>query len=254
MIEATDVALSDRLIVTASHALPANDLSGWDFQGKYTSSGAGLLRKQLDHLLFVYDGLDESRSADRSSPKVVITSPHRSARPALLELICIPYLSPPVPESPVPAEWYRAASPWDENEHQADERWLDGCWWTPAAAHNVGPPALDCDYRKLRFGRPAARPALESVVDLAMYLVLFAGLAGLETTREGFRRFVGGIIAALSLMLVRVLAALSRRITTANLVLLLIAACRRFGHRDEPGGDALLACRSQSLPGTVPAM
>ena len=64
MTEATGVALSDRLIVTASHALPANDLSGWDFQGKYTSSGAGLLRKQLDHLLFVYDGLDESRSAD----------------------------------------------------------------------------------------------------------------------------------------------------------------------------------------------
>jgi hypothetical protein len=66
-------------------------------------------------------------------------------------------------------------------------------------------------------------------------------------------RFVDGIMAALRLMLVRVLAALSRFINAANLVLVIIAACLRFGHRDEPGdNDSLFARRYQSLPGTVP--
>ena len=65
---------------------------------------------------------------------------------------------------------------------------------------------------------------------------------------------MGGIIAALSLALVRVLAALSRHINVTDFVLLLIAACQRFGHRDELGDDALLlAHRQQSLLGRVPA-
>jgi hypothetical protein len=77
----------------------------------------------------------------------------------------------------------------------------------------------------------------------------------LEHAREALRRIVSVFIAALSLVLVRVLAALSRCVNTANLVLLLIAACRHFGHRDEPGDDAsLLAHRQLSSLGSVPAM
>jgi hypothetical protein len=73
--------------------------------------------------------------------------------------------------------------------------------------------------------------------------------------RERLQRFVGGIIAVLSLVLVRVLAALSRMVNAVNLVLVMIAACLRYGHRQEPDDhNSLPARRYQSWPGRAPAV
>jgi hypothetical protein len=110
--------------------------------------------------------------------------------------------------------------------------WLGGPWWFRSVEHDAGLPSLD---------NACPEPGGFWIVN--------------RRARKDLLRFVGGIIAALSLMLVLVLAALSRRINATNLVLLLIAACQRFGHRDEPGdGDSLRVRRYLSLPGTVPAM
>jgi hypothetical protein len=73
--------------------------------------------------------------------------------------------------------------------------------------------------------------------------------------RKALGRFVGGIIAALSMLLVRVLAALSRMFNAVNSVLVMIAACLRYGHRQEPDDHhSLPARRYQSWPGRAPAV
>ena len=71
--------------------------------------------------------------------------------------------------------------------------------------------------------------------------------------RKALLWLINGILAALSLMLVRVLAALSGRASVFNFVRLMIAACLRYGLRHEPEeDDSLLTRRHQSSQGRVP--
>jgi hypothetical protein len=54
--------------------------------------------------------------------------------------------------------------------------------------------------------------------------------------RDGLRRFIDGILAALRFMVIMVLAALSRRPQAPAFLLVLLAAARHYGHRSEPDG------------------
>jgi hypothetical protein len=66
-------------------------------------------------------------------------------------------------------------------------------------------------------------------------------------------RLLDGILAALCLMLVRVLAALSRHPDALMFVLIMLAACLRYGRREEPGDHAfLLTRRYQTSLGSCP--
>jgi len=56
-------------------------------------------------------------------------------------------------------------------------------------------------------------------------------------------RLLDGILAALRLMLVRVMAALSRRPAVLTFVLVMLAACLRYGRREEPGDYLSLPTR-----------
>ena len=61
--------------------------------------------------------------------------------------------------------------------------------------------------------------------------------------RSAFLRLLDGILAALHLMLVRVLAALSRHPDALTFVLVMIAACLRYGRRSEPDDHPFLPPR-----------
>jgi hypothetical protein len=58
-----------------------------------------------------------------------------------------------------------------------------------------------------------------------------------------FLRLLDGILAALCLMLMRVLAALSRQPDALTFVLIMLAACLRYGRRGEPDDHASLPIR-----------
>ena len=71
--------------------------------------------------------------------------------------------------------------------------------------------------------------------------------------RTALLRFLDGILAALCLMLVRVLAALSRRPDALTFALVLLAACLRYGRRGEPDDHAFLPTRRyQTSLGSCP--
>lgn len=62
-------------------------------------------------------------------------------------------------------------------------------------------------------------------------------------------RFLDGILAALSLLLLAVLTALSGHVDLLVFVLVLLAACLRYGRRDEPAAHPFLPIRrNQTLP------
>lgn len=65
--------------------------------------------------------------------------------------------------------------------------------------------------------------------------------------RDDLLRLVVGIRAALCFILMLVLAALSRRPDTTYLILVQLAASRRFGHRGDPDDHALPALTSMSV-------
>jgi len=58
-----------------------------------------------------------------------------------------------------------------------------------------------------------------------------------------FLRFIDGILAALRLMLVLVLTALSQQLDALDFVLVILAACLRYGRREEPDDHAFLPMR-----------
>ena len=71
--------------------------------------------------------------------------------------------------------------------------------------------------------------------------------------RTALLRLLDGILAALRLMLVRVLAALSRHPDALAFVLVLLAACLRYGRRSEPDDHAFLPIRRyQRSSGSCP--
>ena len=73
-----------------------------------------------------------------------------------------------------------------------------------------------------------------------------------HVAREKLLRFVDGILAAVRLTLVRLLAALSRVIGAISFVLAMIAACRRYGHRQDRGDHCSPYAHScRMLPGRV---
>jgi hypothetical protein len=76
----------------------------------------------------------------------------------------------------------------------------------------------------------------------------------LPTVGKGaFLRFIDGILAALRLMLVLVLTALSQQLAAHTLVLVILAACLRFGRREEPDNHAFLPMRrNQTSLGRCP--
>jgi hypothetical protein len=66
-------------------------------------------------------------------------------------------------------------------------------------------------------------------------------------------RLLDGILAALCLVLVLVLAALSQQSNALNFVLVMLAACRRYGRRSEPDGHTFLPMRRyQTSLGSCP--
>jgi hypothetical protein len=68
-----------------------------------------------------------------------------------------------------------------------------------------------------------------------------------------FLRFLDGILAALRLMLVLVLAALSRHPDALTFVLVILAACLRYGRRSEPANHTFLPPRRyQTSLGSCP--
>lgn len=71
--------------------------------------------------------------------------------------------------------------------------------------------------------------------------------------RHGLRRFVDGILAALRLVIVVVLAALSHLATALTFLLVMLATVRHYGHRGEPDGHFLpaLAVQPQRSLGAV---
>ena len=66
-------------------------------------------------------------------------------------------------------------------------------------------------------------------------------------------RMLDGILAALCLMFVLVLAALARRPDGLMFVLVMLAACLRYGRREEPGDPRLAAqVQYRTSPGSSP--
>jgi hypothetical protein len=63
--------------------------------------------------------------------------------------------------------------------------------------------------------------------------------------QEGLRRFVDGILAALRLVIVAVLAALSHLATAPVFLLVMLATVRHYGYRGEPDGHFLPAPAAQ---------
>jgi len=64
-----------------------------------------------------------------------------------------------------------------------------------------------------------------------------------QDNRSVFLRLLDGVLAALRLMLVRVLAALSLHADALTFVLVMLAACLRYGRRSEPDDHAFLPMR-----------
>jgi hypothetical protein len=62
-------------------------------------------------------------------------------------------------------------------------------------------------------------------------------------SRVGLLRVIDGILAALRLLLVLVLTALSQHLDALTFVLVMLAVCLRYGRRTEPGDHAYLPMR-----------
>ena len=62
-------------------------------------------------------------------------------------------------------------------------------------------------------------------------------------SRAGLLRVIDGILAALRLLLVLVLTALTRQLNARTFVLVMLAVCLRYGRRTEPGDHAFLPMR-----------
>lgn len=190
-----------------------------------------MLRGQIGRLVVLVDGLDEAENVADLSRLLNLYAPAR------------PHAS--YEGLPIPADWYRTDTWWPEDARD-DER-LTKPWSPLTPSESVSLASLRFVYAEPGEAWPDGRSMSEQYpVDR------YREAVNLERAREALRRILSVLIATLSLVLIRVLAALSRHINTTALVLLLIAACRRFGHRDEPGDDdSLLARRNQSLPGRV---
>jgi len=71
--------------------------------------------------------------------------------------------------------------------------------------------------------------------------------------RAALLRLLDGILAAMCLVLVLVLAALTRHLDVLTFVLIMLAACLRYGRREEPDDYASLPiCRYQKSSGSCP--
>jgi hypothetical protein len=222
-------------------------------EASYTTNGLSLLRNEIGHLSHIRASL----AAEDHIPWTNLLLLYGTNSTGMTwNGTGVTFQEPPIPD-----DWYRTDT-WTED---AGSTGRPSNPWAPiVSSSSVGAIAVDCGTRALLSDRCTRAPLSEGPRDRFFFWWSIRPIVckcydcaskALERARESLLRLVSSILAVLSLALVRVIAALGRRITTNNLVLLLIAACRRFGHRDEPGhDDALRVCRYLSLPGVVPAM
>lgn len=234
------------MFVGAGLSLDGPRYSAWDvlignqqaYEVKYTPGGLRQIRNEIAHLSHVRASLAAEDHTSWANLQVLCGT----------NMVGIGWNGLSFQQSSIPDDWYRTGTSWPGfaggNARPANP-------WAPLVSSNLGVLVMDGLDELLGAGGHDEAQAAHGRSCRCHDCVARA----LERTRQSKLRLVGMRIATLSFVLVRVVAALSQRITAANLVLLLIAACRRFGHRDEPGDDdALRVRRYLSLPGTVPAM
>lgn len=104
-------------------------------------------------------------------------------------------------------------------------------WYPPNGAVEIATQAHEAMHVLLRFQEEALPP--DNTVALL--------------------RLLDGILAALGLMLIRVLAALGRQPDALTFVLVMLATCLRYGRREEQDGDTFLPIRRfQTSLGSCP--
>jgi len=105
-------------------------------------------------------------------------------------------------------------------------------------------------YRVCRAIQDAHGPTATVSLEPASYIAVSG--AFVSDVHQAFIRYIDGIITALSLLLVRVLAALARLGDFVDFILVIIAAFLHYGHRHEPGDDDSLPTRQNwTSPGSV---
>jgi hypothetical protein len=94
-----------------------------------------------------------------------------------------------------------------------------------------------------------------TVISLDLVRTIVVSGSFVADAHQAYIRYIDGVITALSLVLVQVLAALSRLGAVINLILVIIAVFFHYGHRHEPGDDdSLHARRNWTSLGSVPAI
>jgi hypothetical protein len=113
--------------------------------------------------------------------------------------------------------------------------------WRPLAAFEAGKGWIH------RSGAHQPRPSPERYQ--SDFITLVIGLDQFRQLRAGLLRIIDGVLAALRLALVLVLAAYAYCPATRSLTLLIIATFRHYGHRSEPDDYALPTYRWMSVIG-----
>lgn len=135
-----------------------------------------------------------------------------------------------------------------------DQISIKPAWW-PTTSAPIGPNAsLLHSYRHLTApwgpDDPNAWYRPSAIHERSIRLVDLPGVSS-AVSSAALIRLIDGILAALGLILMRVLAALTRQPDAPILVLVMLAACLRFGRREEPeDGSFLPIRRSQTYLGS----
>jgi hypothetical protein len=122
----------------------------------------------------------------------------------------------------------------DEDATSSWQLYTSRHWWQPDTRHWLITACLG----------PYDQDRIAALIASRILGIHFDGVSDLP---KGLRRLVDGVRAALRLMLIRVLTTLTRQLDALDLVLLMLAIARRFGHRDELGHYPLPAFASMSV-------
>lgn len=232
------------------------------FQVKYTPAGARRLRSAVEDWYqlrsrLVHDAEDavqdtwlRLKSADASEAANLGGGQIQSSQLDVFAYAC--HMLPEDPDAAFQA-WLRAA------EYSAPDLWRSAGAYDPLRAGRwpgVSAGVASFKYPGRRDSAITLTPEPEADEVFLAYSIRAMPPMWLEPpARKSLLRFVNGIIAALRLMLIRVLAALSRLVDATNFVLVMIAACLRYGHRQDPDDHhSLPARRYQSWLGRAPAV